>query len=202
MPTTAASERSFRRAVEHLLSRARGQPVTVATLLREPSPFATVFPAEVLSATLSDGQATRLFVKHLGPEQADHPEKQRRDREIRIYEELLDVADLPVARLYGCTWNEVSGRHELFLEYIDDWSLKYQELRYWFDAARCLARLHAHFAAQADRLARYDYLLHFDATYFCDWADRALAATREESTALATELKSVVREYEPVAWLL
>src|SRR5919198_6189613 len=104
MPMIAASELSLRRTVERVLSRTRARPVAVTVLQREPSPFATVFPAEVLSATLGDGEELKLFVKHLGPEQSNHPEKQRRDREIRIYEELLDATGLPVVRLYGWRW--------------------------------------------------------------------------------------------------
>ena len=74
-----------------------------------------------------------LFVKQLGPEQADHPDKQCRDREVRVYEELLAGSDVSAPRYYGSAWNEASGRLEVFLGYVDDLSLKYQPIEHWFD---------------------------------------------------------------------
>ena len=44
-----------------------------------------------------------------------------RDRETRVYEELLTDASLPCAEFYGWRRNEGSGRIEVFLEYVDDW---------------------------------------------------------------------------------
>ena len=87
--TVSVDETGLRLTVERLLQQSEGRPVRIATLTREPSPFASLFPAEVLSLTLQSGDKRSLFVKYLGSEQADHPDKQCRDREIRIYEELL-----------------------------------------------------------------------------------------------------------------
>src|SRR5262249_61756683 len=115
---TRATAPRLRRTLERLLRDAQGCPVKVSRLRREPSPFATLFPAEVLSLTLRGGGELTLFVKHLGPEQAGHPEKQCRDREVRIYEELLREEELPVPRYYGSRWNEATGRRAVFLGYI------------------------------------------------------------------------------------
>jgi hypothetical protein len=194
-------EADLRLTLERLLESAHGQPVRVAGLRRRPSPFATLSPAEVLCVTLAGGDEVSLFVKHLGPA-ADEPDKQYRDREVRIYEDLLGEGDLPAVRYYGSRWNEATGRCEVFLEYVEDWNLKYHHLEHWFTAARRLARLHAHFAARAGELLACDYLLRLDAAYFRAWAGRALAAVAEQSAELADGLAPVVERYRPAAELL
>src|SRR5215203_2170343 len=94
-------------AVKQLLEEALQRPVKVAGIQVEPSPFATLFPASVVTVTLDGSQQVALFLKCLGPEQSDHPEKGCRDREIRVYEQLLSAgSSLPVARYYGSRWDQ------------------------------------------------------------------------------------------------
>src|SRR5215212_2279023 len=123
-----AADATLRPTVERILARAQGHPVRVSDLKLQHSPFATLFPADVVSVLLESGEQISLFVKYLGLEQSDHPDKQVRDRELQIYEKLLGKSDLPVSRYYGSRWNGATTRYELFLEYIDDWNLKYHEL--------------------------------------------------------------------------
>jgi Phosphotransferase enzyme family len=188
-------EADLRRTVERLLAGAWRRPVRVTGLGRRPSPFATLFPAEVLAVSLEGGGGLSLFLKHLGEEQADHPDKQCPGRERRAYEELLADDGLPVVRYYGSRWNGATGRRELFLEYVDDWNLKHHGLEHWFTAARRLAHLHAHFADRARRLAACDFLLRLDADYFRGWASRALAAVAGADAGLAARLGPVVADY-------
>ncbi len=195
-------ETQLRLTVERLLQDAQGRHVKISSLMREPSPFATLFPAEVLSVLLESGDEISLFVKHLGSEQSDHPDKQRRDRETRIYEELLGDDDLPVPKYYGSNWNETTKRREIFLEYIDDWNLKYHDLEYWFIAARRLAQFHAYFATRAEKLLACDFLLRFDTCYLYEWADRALSVLRDQSAELAAELARAVGSYDRVSEVL
>jgi aminoglycoside phosphotransferase (APT) family kinase protein len=195
-------ELELRRFIEAILSVAVGHKAKIDCFEREPSPFATLFPADVLTISLDGGDNISLFLKHLGSEEADHPDKQCRDREIRVYRELLTDGRLPVARYYGSRWNERSQRHEVVLEYIDGWILKYHHLEHWFTAARRLAHMHAHFSAQADKLWSCQYLLHFDARYYGDWAARALATVAEQSAELARALEDVLSQYHRAAALL
>jgi len=200
--TANRDETRLRLTVEGLLQDAQGRGVKVSGLRHKPSPFATLFPAEVLSVSLEGGGEVPLFVKHLGSEQSDHPDKQCRDREVRVYEELLADGRLPAAKYYGSRWNEVTKRREVFLEYVDDWNLKYQGLEHWFTAARRLAQFHAHFAARAERLLASDFLLRLDAPYFYAWAGRALSEVAEQSAEIAAELESVVDNYDRVTEVL
>lgn len=191
-------------AAAEVLASAAGSPAPVRGVTREPSPFATLASVEVVSVTLDAGDEVRLFVKHLGAEQPDHPDKRRRDRELRVYERLLcnDAPDLPVPRYYGSSRNNTTGRHELYLEHVPDWCLKYQDLDHWFTAARRLAHLHRHFARRSVRLRGCDFLLPLDAAYFGAWAGRAVAAVRRQSDELARRLSGSLAGYAAACDLL
>jgi hypothetical protein len=188
--------------VERLLGEALGGQARVSGLTRRACPFAGVYPADVLTVRLAGGRQIALFVKHLGPEQSDQPDKQRRDREVRVYEELLGEGGLPVPRYYGTRWNEATGRHEVFLEHVADWDLRYQGLEHWFTAARQLAHLHARFAAPAGELLACDFLLRLDAPYFRAWAGRALAVLASLSAGLAADFEGALGNYGRVTDLL
>jgi hypothetical protein len=121
-------ETYLRLTLERLLQVGKGHAVKVSGLRREPSPFATLFPAEVITVSLGSGDEVSFFVKHLGSEQSDHPDKHCRDREILVYEKLLRKDHLPAVKYYGSQWNELTKRREVFLEYIDDWNLQYHDL--------------------------------------------------------------------------
>jgi aminoglycoside phosphotransferase (APT) family kinase protein len=179
---------SLERALRHVGADA----ADVTAVSRKPSRFATLYPADVVTLTLRSGERRSVFVKRLGSEEADHPDKRCRDREVRVYEELLGDDRLPVPRFYGCEWNTESGRRELFLEYVDDWSLRYQSLEYWAAAARALARLHRSFAERRDFVRSRRFLLRIDEGYVRAWARRAVEATSSICPALGTRLQRAV----------
>ena len=188
--------------LEELLAPVLGPDVRVEGVRREPCPFASLFPAEVISLSVRDRRPLRLFLKHLGPEGSHQPDKRRRDREARVYQDLLDDPALAVPRYYGSRLNEDTGRLELYLEYLDDWPLKYHGLEYWFAAARELARFHAHFAERGDLLRECDFLLALDAGYFADWAERARAAVSSYSAPFAAAMEPVLAAHGRVCELL
>jgi len=199
----AVQEADLRLMVERALCRNGRRAISVASVSAMPSPFASRVPAEVLSVSLGDGREMTLFLKSSGSEESDHPDKLVRDREVRIYRELLsEHADLPVVRFYEAAWNESLQRRELLLEYVDDWDLRYQGLDHWFTAAARLGDVHRHFADRSAELMGTDYLLRFDAKYFTDWAGHAMAATAEQSPVLARRLGAVVERYDVAAQLL
>lgn len=186
-----------------LLVRALGPGNRIQSIERQPSPFVTVFPAEVLTLTPGDGRKVRVFLKYLGVQQPDQPDKQRRDREVRVYEQLLCGGDgLPVAQYFGSRWDARSARHELYLEHVDDWSLRYHDLDHWFNAAACLADLHAHFARRADELLACDFLLKLDEGYFAAWAGRAQAAVAQQSSDLGGRVEQIRGEYSAACELM
>jgi hypothetical protein len=168
------------------------RPVKVEHVRRGASPFALRVPAEVLTVELDSGQICQLFLKSLGDEDHDHPDKQCRDRELQVYRHLFAGRRLPVPGWVGGGWNDTTGRHDLYLEYVDGWDLRFHGLDYWNLAASRLGALQRTFARRRDALHRHRFLLRLDAAYFQAWARRALESLRQQSTALA-------RRYEPVA---
>jgi hypothetical protein len=159
---------------------------------RVPCRFRTLYPAEVVSVKLNSGETRRFFVKQLGDEQADHPDKQRRDRELRVYGELLRERHLPVPRVYGWDRTPVSGRRELVLEYVDDLTLRHQDLVHWSVAARALGRLHRWFGERREQLGRCDFLLRIDAGYAWSWYDRAVVTVHALDPELGRRLEKSV----------
>jgi hypothetical protein len=185
--------------IEAAVSPREERTVKIRSLARENSPFACLFPAEVVTATFESGEERRFFLKQLGLEEADQPDKQDREREARVYRELFQTPELPVPGYFASQWNEASGRLELLLEYIDDWNLKYHELTHWYTAARRLADLHLHFHRCRNRLATCGFLLRFDGAYLQGWADRAQAAVRAHAPAVAPRLERITTRYGRVA---
>lgn len=184
----------LQQAIEIILARRFCRPIAVRHCWREPSPYATLFPVEIVKVVTDCGNEVHFFVKHFGDEESDHPDKQCRDREIRIYEELLQDKTLPVVKYYGSRRNEVTGRREMYLEYVDDWKLKYHDLEHWFTAAQRLAHLHAHFGGRRDELLACNFLLRFDRAYFRYWARRALDVVTRRSLELGGTLLPIVEQ--------
>jgi hypothetical protein len=202
VPTTgnASGERGTRAAIEAVLTGWRGTPVQVSHLRREESSFATRAPVEVVSVRLDRGERVSLFVKRGGGD--EHPDKARPDREVEVYRRLLDNPDLPVARCYGACVEPGAGRHELFLELLDGWDLRYHGLDRWALAVQELARLHSWFASRRDGLSQCDALLRLDVGYFDTWAARAAAAVLARSSELSSHLAPVLAGYDEVSRLL
>lgn len=188
--------------VQDMLTDFLRRPVVVEQLSRSVAPMANRAPAEVLTATLRGGGTQTLFLKSIGNEEGDHPDKQPRDREPLIYGNLFAGRAVPVPSTLGGGWNEAIGRHDLYLEHIDDWDLRYQEVEYWYLAAGRLGHLHSAFAQAREELLASEYLLRFDAAYFHAWAHRALESVRRQSTHLGRRHEQVVRAFHRGAELL
>lgn len=184
--------------VAEVLSRELGEAVELVA--RRRGEFQKHTGVEVVTARLASGRQVELFVKHLGSRQSDHPDQQRRDREARLYEELLLSGDgLPVAEYLGARWDESAATGLLVLEHLDGWPLHYHELDQWFAAARRLAELHAYFAARPQSLLAADFLLRLDAEYLSAWAECAVLAVAESYSAeLARRLERLVASWERV----
>ena len=192
-------EEDLRAFIGKLISTSFGYYVHIVNLRCQPSAFATLSAVEVISVELDTGVNVSLFVKRTAEGQWDHPDKQIRDRECRIYKEMLDDANLPVVKFFGCRRSSRKGHLELFLEFVSDWNLKYHSLEYWFLAARMLAKLHVYFAADSKRLSRGKYLLQMNETYYHGWAERALRSVSAYSKKNAGKILSIVKAYSTVA---
>ena len=156
----------------------------------------------MLEIELSSGGTMPVFVKRLGEEQASHPDKQRRDRELLLYTRLFASTELPVPRCLGVERDPASGAVELYLEYLAGLDLRYRDLEHWCRAARRLADLHRYFAERADALAVSDFLLTLDANYCEAWAQRAVAEVAELYPNTAGRLARLLACVDPAIELL
>jgi aminoglycoside phosphotransferase (APT) family kinase protein len=171
--------------------------VHVTAVRRRSNPHSTLLPTEVLELDLSSGDAVSIFVKRLDETRPDHPDKERRDRELMLYENLLANADLPVARCLGVRREHDGRARELYLEHLDGLDLRYQGLEHWYVAAGRLADLHRHFAERADLHRARRFLLQLDHRYFEAWAERALAEVAQTYPDAAAKLTHVIEDLEP-----
>lgn len=189
-------EGALRRRVESVLREALGVERSVRSLERIPSEFATVFPADLLRVRLDDGRAMDIFLKHLGA--YDHPQKAVPETEVMVYRDLLANRGLPVPAFYGACRNERTERYELYMEYIDDWCLKYHPLEEWYRGAAVLAEFQRAFIGREDELRTTEALLVLDEAYYAGFAERARKELLRHTPGLVERLDGVVSRYDPV----
>jgi hypothetical protein len=180
------------------LARALG--ARVASLERRPSDYRTSFGLEELDAELEDGRRLELMFKDLA-RSALHP--RARDvkpefvydplREIEVYRDVLDEAQLGTPRFHGA----VPERGWLFVERVAGFELyRVGERETWEHVARWLARMHARLEPVAGRAHR---AIRYDEAWYRRWPARALAiaAARGQPHALAA-LERIVDDYDRV----
>jgi len=189
-------EARLRSTLGQLLRDTLQREVHVVSLQRTPSEFATLFPADVVHLVLDDGTRLQIFLKHLGT--SDHPEKDNSEKEVRVYRDLLSREGLPVPRYYGSSWNAETERYELYLEYIDDWCLKYHPIEDWYVAAGELARFHAAFAGRVKELRACGVLPMLDELYCWSLAKRAREEVVRHSPSLVGRLDKVLTRYDRI----
>jgi aminoglycoside phosphotransferase (APT) family kinase protein len=184
-------------SLEHALERVTGNGSPLAAIRRRPFPGSTSYAVEIVSVELASGDAFEIFLKDFGwsklPKDAA---AQRRERERRVYEELLEGEELGTARFYGARWDEAAARFWLMLEFVDGKPLRHCGFEHWLDAAAWLGRLHGRFAGQRDRLRASRFLKRHDADFFAHSAERALRAVSGLSEALARRLASALEVHD------
>lgn len=187
----------LRGELEAVLEEALGRPVAVASLESEPCEFAGRWPSHVLRLELGDGTRLRLFRKEVGL--SGHPDKTIPDKEVRMYRDVLAGDGLPVPAYYGARPRPGTDRHALYLEYVDDHSLKYQGLESWYRAAEAVGGLHAAFAGRVRELEGSGVLLLLDGAYFERWVDRARTEVAAHVPELAPGVEALLSGYGAVA---
>ena len=193
----------LRERVELALERATGLSTRVAAIRRRGSRASTSYPVEILTVELATGAAFDVFLKDFGRSRLPKDAAaERRERELRVYEELLPGQELGTARLYGSCWDESAGRFWLMLELVDGKLLRDCNYEYWPLAAAWLGRLHGRFAGQRDRLQASRFLAQHDAAFFVEAAERALRAVSGLSAALAERLAAALKGYDSMVAVL
>jgi aminoglycoside phosphotransferase (APT) family kinase protein len=194
----------LRESIELALERATGLSTRVAAIRRRGFRASTSYPVEILTVELASGEAFHVFLKDFGRSRLPKDAAaERRERELRVYEELLPGQELGTARLYGSSWEESAGRFWLMLELVDGQLLRDCNYEYyWPLAAAWLGRFHGRFAGQRDRLQASRFLVQHDAAFFVEAAERALRAVSGLSAALAERLAAALKGYDAMAAVL
>jgi hypothetical protein len=198
-----AFDLELRQCLESVLTEKSASAPAIVGLGRAPCEHWGSYESEILTVRLADGDDLRLFLKDFGRSKLPKDAAaERREREPRVYAELLEGAELGTARFYGAEGDRAGARFWLFLELVDGEPLRYCGFEHWLEAAAWLGRLHGRFAGRQSRLRTCRFLMRHDAAFFFRAAERALEAVSELSDALARRLAGVLKSYEPVVALL
>jgi aminoglycoside phosphotransferase (APT) family kinase protein len=158
-----------------------------------------------VTVKLTTGEELAIFLKNFGASQLSKDGlPQRRERELRVYRDLLTEADLGTATYYGSVWDESHGRFWLLLELVPSTEVRYCEFRYWVETARWLARMQGYFGAVERRkqLSMGDYLIQHDAAFFHDKAEQARRAVATFPPAFSARLAPILHKYEQMVEMI
>jgi aminoglycoside phosphotransferase (APT) family kinase protein len=198
-----AADLELRECLELMLSETETPAPSIAAIDRAPSEHWGSYETEILTVHVAGGNHLRLFLKDFGRSKLPKDAAaDRRERELRVYEELLEGEDLGTARFYGARWDEAGGRFWLMLEFVDGEPLRYCGFEHWLEAAAWLGRMHGRFVGQLDTLRECAFLMRHDADFFVEAAERALRAASGLSEALAQRLTGVLEGYEAIVPVL
>jgi aminoglycoside phosphotransferase (APT) family kinase protein len=123
---------------------------------------------------------------------------QMREREVRVYQGLLEDANLGTPKYYDMVWDESRETYLLLLEYVDGTVLRYLEPNYWIAAAGWLGRMHGYFARHARYLSQLDFLVRHDTRFFSAKAEAALDGLSRASPGSVDRLAAIVDRYDRV----
>src|SRR5436189_6405662 len=68
------------------------------------------YACDVVTVDLASGDELQIFLKNFGVSYRPKDGPQRREREVRVYREVLTEADLGTATYYGSVWHESGAR--------------------------------------------------------------------------------------------
>jgi hypothetical protein len=146
------------------------------TLLgREPTPYSTTFPCEIVTCRIGRGKPRRLFCKYTADiNYTGHGHRGGVGYEIATYRNILAATNKFRPRFYGGYTDSETGQYWLFLEYLDG-SLRVGKLNDPAAMAKT-ARWIAHFHITSQGLLsneRLRFLKTYDKEYYLGWIRRA-----------------------------
>jgi aminoglycoside phosphotransferase (APT) family kinase protein len=192
-------DEALRGSVERARERLRPAGPPVAGIRRRGFAGATSYALDVVAVEFADGEVVNILLKDFRHSRLPkHAAIQRRDRELRVYERLLEGQALGTPQFYGACWDEAAGRCWLLLEFVEGQRMRDCGFESRLEAAAWLGRLHGRFRDQRPRLQASDFLLLHDVTFFQQTGERARVAAWSVSHRLARRLAAVLERYEAV----
>jgi hypothetical protein len=196
-------QEELRQGVEQALAGAIGNEAPVVAIQRRGFPGSTSYTVAIVSVELATGEVVEIFLKDYGQSRLPKDAAAgRRERELRVYENLLEDQELGTAQFYGARRDQAAGRFWLMLEFVEGELLRDCSFELWTAAAAWLGRLHGRFVGQHDRLQACEFLVRHNAEFFVLEVERALRAVSGLSVSLARRLATVLEGYDPILAVL
>ena len=192
-------DRVIIKSLEGFLSQMSGRKVTIPTLHRTPGEQSTSFRSEVLHVDLNGGSKLKIFLKDFGYSRLPKDGlEQRRERELRVYQDVIRKANLGTAKFYGSIWDESTGRYWLLLEFVEGDTLRDREFDDWVRAVGWLGGMQNYFAQHNRDLETSNFLVTHDSEFFWSKVDLASRSVYQISSSLADRLGHVLKRYSRI----
>jgi aminoglycoside phosphotransferase (APT) family kinase protein len=173
----------------------RGIARVIDVLDREPNPYRSTFPSEIVRCTFDDGVDRSLFIKRYIPGIHDGDGYWGGGPyEARIYDDVLGAHDVGTPAYFGSWSDPRTGETFLAVEFVDGWRLNQTEASRMVEAARWIARLHRDVTPTA---VRHPAVRVYDEAFFRRWSRRARAAVRSAEPD-ASWVDPLVRVFDEV----
>jgi hypothetical protein len=149
----------------------------VTVLDREPSPYTSTFPSEVVTCRTAGGATLGLFCKHAaGRHHNAHGHRGGLAYEAQVYRSVLAPLGVPVPRCYGAYLDGSGDGGLLVLEHLDEslWVNKSKDPTAMAQAARWLGTFHARASGYLSpgQAGGGSFLNVYDRAYYRGWALR------------------------------
>lgn len=186
-----------------VLPKVRGTQASIVDLRSAPSPSATSYAAQVVTARLSDETTLRMFLKDFGSSRLFKEDAgSRRARELHVYRDLLGDAELGVPAYYGALWGEEHGRFWMVVELVDGVPVAECDFDSWPAATAWLARMQGLYARDPGRFERSPLLIRHDADFFASRVERAISSARRVSARATRRLQRILSGYDDFVALM
>jgi len=200
---TRTDDDTLREGLERMIPAMLGEASAITDIRWSRFNLSTSYNTYLVTVELITGNELKLFLKDFGfsVRLKDSP-KQRRERELRVYQDLLAEAELGTARHYGSILDESQERFWLLLEFVDGTPVGYCNIEHWAPAAGGLGRMHGYFAQHANRLRACDFLIHHSADFYWSNAELALHNVSQVSPHLVDRLANIIDHYAPIVEIM
>ena len=169
----------------------------IVALRRRPASEHSSHRCEVVTLQWDGGETTDVFLKDCASSSLlkdDLPAC--RERELRVYRDVLVDADLGTPRYHGSLWNESPPRFVLALEFVPGDRLHWCDQDSLVAAAAWLGRMQAYFLRHPMRSGPSPFLTRHDSEFFRSYAARATRAVSEVFPSLGGRLAEDVAGYD------
>lgn len=196
-PSDKADERILRQCVARIVADRFGSRPAIVDVRRARIRYIGSYDCDTVTVQLTNGEEFKLFLKDFGFSQRskDEPE-QRRERELRVYRDLLAGTDLGTPIYYGSIWDESQGRFWLLLELVEGTVIKDHNVETGVMAAGWLGQMQGFFIRHAEYLTGCDFLIRHDEGFFQSKAELALRDVAQIAPASAPRLAKIVERYD------